>query len=266
MKPRLVYLRFVNISFSKYHGTGNDFILIDNRAGNIDLSLEQIRFLCDRHLGVGADGLILLESHRDLDFFMNYYNSDGSQSFCGNGSRCAVAFFRRLTGVTGKLSFEAIDGIHEAKLVAEEHCISMRNAQHPEVIDEGHFIDTGSPHVVIEVSQLHDLDVCREGAAVRYNERWSSRGVNVNFIERTEALIHVRTYERGVENETLSCGTGVTAVALIDGFLHGGYKRRLQTQGGVLTVRWDSSENGFENIELQGPAELVFNGVVDLDQ
>lgn len=240
--------------------------MVDNRSAAVRLTRAQVQFLCNRHTGIGADGVILIESHPDVDFLMNYYNSDGSQSFCGNGSRCAVDFFRRLSGVEKELHFEAIDGLHSATLIGDEHCIKMRDAGLPERLENGYFIHTGSPHVVIESLNVHQLDVQAEGAKVRYSERWRTEGTNVNFIERDGNELHVRTYERGVENETLSCGTGVTAVALIDGYLHGGTERRIHTQGGVLTVRWETSLEGFRNIELQGPATSVFSGVVDLGQ
>lgn len=238
--------------------------MVDNRDGKTSLRTGQVRNLCDRRFGVGADGVILIESHASADFFMNYYNSDGSQSFCGNGSRCAVDFYRELTGSVEPLTFEAIDGMHQAHTKGEGHHIAMRDCALPERLDGGYFLHTGSPHVVIYVDNTEEVNVLVAGRNIRYSERWKEEGTNVNFVSREGDALHVRTYERGVESETLSCGTGVTAVALIDGWLHGGEERRISTRGGTLLVRWTMEQETFTGIELAGPAQKVFTGVVDL--
>lgn len=256
----------MHLSFSKYHGTGNDFIIADNRSGSFKPSSEIVQALCDRRFGIGADGLILIESHSDADFLMNYFNRDGSQSFCGNGSRCAVSFFRELTGAVGALQFEAIDGRHYAISEGDNHRIAMRNCGWPQELDEGHYLHTGSPHVVVYVEDAEAVNVEAEGRRIRNGKRWRAEGTNVNFVTRKEDVLYVRTYERGVEHETLSCGTGVTAVALIDGWQHGGNERRIFTPGGMLTVRWKVDSKGYTDIELAGPAQKVFTGVVDLGQ
>lgn len=257
----------VQRSFTKYHGTGNDFILVDNRSGEWKPTSLEVKALCDRHFGVGADGLILIEPDPNTDFYMNYYNSDGSQSFCGNGSRCAVRFAHSLGMVKKRLTFCAIDGQHSAWIEDDLVRVSMRDTgkvRQMEQWPDTYFLDTGSPHVVQYVQQVEAIDLKKEGAAIRYHEAFAPEGSNVNFVQRTPAGLKVRTYERGVEDETLSCGTGVTAVALVDAFLHGGQQRIIQSKGGLLEVFFADAPTGFTEIFLSAPATRVFEGSIEL--
>ncbi|MCH2199719.1 MAG: diaminopimelate epimerase [Flavobacteriales bacterium] len=254
----------MQVTFTKYHGTGNDFIMIDNRSGAIQLKENVVQRLCDRHFGVGADGIILIETHSSLDFYMNYYNSDGSQSFCGNGSRCAVHFAKELGIDADLVSFEAIDGEHEARWEDGQVVIKMGDALPPDQLDNHYFIHTGSPHVVKFVPNVAATDVFTEGAQIRNSEDYLDEGTNVNFVERRDDTLLVRTYERGVEDETLSCGTGVTGAAMVDAYLNGGSERFIQTPGGSLHVRFQMQSDGFFKVELKGPATPVFQGILDL--
>jgi diaminopimelate epimerase len=251
------------MQFFKYHGTGNDFIMVDNRENFWQPTAEEVAELCDRHFGIGADGLILIESDEETEFYMNYFNSDGSQSFCGNGSRCAVAFVKSL-GMLEKeeASFRAIDGYHEAKMEGEE--ISIRMSDVTEVIvrnENEYFVNTGSPHIVRMVEDLN-IDVMELGSEVRYSQEFEQEGTNVNFLtllNENEAM--VRTYERGVEGETLSCGTGVTACALVMHQLStNAGQKEIHALGGDLIVRFEKTSKGYENIWLCGPAQLVYKG------
>lgn len=254
------------LNFSKYHGTGNDFVMINNLKGEISFTAEQIQRLCDRHFGVGADGVILIEEAEDADFNMNYYNSDGSQSFCGNGSRCAVHFAQSIGIQRPNITFRAIDGLHEATYTADAVHIHMGDTLLPAPEGADYFLHTGSPHVVTYRNALDSLSVVEEGRAIRYNNKWKLEGTNVNFVLREAAQLNVRTYERGVEDETLSCGTGVTAVALVDAYLYGGNSRRIQTLGGTLTLRFEQTEHGFQSVWMSGPATLVFSGKINLSE
>jgi diaminopimelate epimerase len=254
----------VNLRFSKYHGTGNDFIMVDNRDWTIRLSQEQIVHLCDRRFGVGSDGLILIEPHDREVFFMNFYNPDGSQSFCGNGSRCAFAFAQKL-GFPAELNFEAIDGVHDAHLTNGLVSVSMRDTNLPVIKGDELFVDTGSPHVVRLVSELDEKDLIGIARLIRYSPTFAPGGTNVNLIEIRDGSIHMRTYERGVENETLSCGTGVTAAALVaahENLVESGVV--VHTRGGKLSVLFSQDETGFKTIRLLGPATFVYEGEISL--
>jgi diaminopimelate epimerase len=253
------------LSFTKYHGTGNDFLLIDNRLGEIAFSEQQVKKLCERRFGVGADGLILIEADdtRGSSFYMRYYNSDGSSSFCGNGSRCAVHFARTLDLVQESTRFRAIDGMHKATIDHDFVEVVMADTTFPERIPEGYFVHTGSPHVLIYVDDLSTTDVQKMGALLRYSGRWGKAGTNVNFIERSEVGFRMRTYERGVEAETYSCGTGATAAAITDVFIHGGKERSIETLGGTLRVRLRKGKKGFNQIKLGGLATPVFTGKIE---
>jgi diaminopimelate epimerase len=262
----------MQLNFYKYQGTGNDFILIDNRDHSISLSTEQIRFMCDRRFGIGADGLMLLELEPGFDFKMVYFNSDGNQSsMCGNGGRCITAFAHHLGLISGKCRFLAIDGPHEA-LILENNIISlkMQDVKEVEINGDHYYLNTGSPHYVKTVDDVEHFDVVTEGKKIRYNDRFKEEGTNVNFIEKTDDGIFVRTYERGVEDETYSCGTGVTAAALVAG-LHGMLSTKnschVKTLGGELEVKFDKVlEKNFYNIWLQGPALKVFSGSIDIQE
>ena len=261
----------MKINFRKYQATGNDFILIDNRSGQYSFSTEQVRTLCHRKFGVGADGLILIEKHPNLDFDLVYFNSDGSQSLCGNGSRAAVEMARTLGMVSGKVRFNAYDGEHEAEMLGE-NLIRLRMNDVTEInkIGEDLFLNTGSPHYVRFVGKIEEHPVYEDGKVIRYHDAFKPGGTNVNFVEvLADNTIYVRTYERGVENETLSCGTGVTAAALAASFL--GYKSPMKvgTLGGELLVEFKSGQDAgspalFTDIFLIGPAKMVFEGQLEL--
>lgn len=257
----------MNLSFYKYHGAGNDFIIADNRNGEYSgLKEETIQNLCHRQFGIGADGLILIQNMDDFDFRMIYYNADGKEgSFCGNGARCAVAFALQ-TGILRKMDakFVAADGGHFAMITATGIKVSMRVEGNIKKSTKGILCNTGSPHLVIFSDELEDLDVFTKGQKIRYSKEFSKEGVNVNFVEEKPGMLLIRTYERGVENETLSCGTGVTAAALVfatEKNLNSG-PVIIQSRGGELRVDFDKSKKGFENVSLEGPAEFVFQGKI----
>lgn len=262
------------LSFYKYQGTGNDFVLLDDRNRQFDETNHQlVRFLCDRRRGIGADGLILLRPHQQLDFEMVYFNADGYVgSLCGNGSRCAVAFAHDLGLIDRATHFQAADGPHEAH-IDDEGIVHLRMQDvlgQQEVEEYGVFLDTGSPHLVRfqPASTLAELNVFAEGRAIRYNERFREKGTNVNFVEAPAVAgqpWQVRTYERGVEDETLSCGTGVTAVALAASKRGATSPVHLRTPGGDLRVAYEGRPDGsFTNVYLSGPAQRVFSGTIEV--
>jgi diaminopimelate epimerase len=256
----------MKIRFSKYQGTGNDFIILDNRAGEIRPTVEQITKLCDRRFGIGSDGLILIEETGFSDFYMNFFNPDGSQSFCGNGSRCAVRFAQRL-GIVGKSGeFKAIDTKHDFSSDDEIVSIRMKNVLGIDRENEDFIIHTGSPHYIIYQEGIDEIPLVEEARKIRYNERFKQEGINVNFVEEHTGYLKVRTYERGVEAETLSCGTGVTAMALSYGFMHPELNAvQIETKGGRLEVSFRNLANGeFEDIWLKGPASFVFDGEIEI--
>lgn len=251
------------IEFSKYQGTGNDFILINNFDGKFDKSnLELIRAMCDRKFGIGADGLMVLEKINEGDFELTFFNPDASLSFCGNGSRCAVRFAKDLNLVAqSSIRFKAFDGWHNAIIHGNGITISMRDVSTVEPLTDGVFINTGAPHVVIEKKDLNAIDLIQEGRTIRYDKKYNPVGTNVNFIQSTENGIKVRTYEKGVEDETLSCGTGVTASALAYALKHPELSAvEVETLGGKLNVVFSRKEGVFTDVQLSGPAELVFKG------
>lgn len=255
----------MTLAFSKYQGTGNDFIIIDNR----DLSFSKddtklINHLCDRKFGIGADGLILLENHHSTDFLMVYYNADGRQSsMCGNGGRCIVAFAKALKIIDSTTTFTAIDGDHEAQVDGDMIRLKMQDVTSIEDHQAHTFLNTGSPHHIQLIENLDTLDVKTRGSELRYSKLYGSAGSNINFVQQKGAnLFQVRTYERGVEDETLSCGTGVTAVAIAAHYQ--GWTDMtavdLEVEGGKLAVSFRKNDNGYDNIFLVGPAQLVFKG------
>jgi diaminopimelate epimerase len=255
------------LEFFKYQGTGNDFIMIDNRKGVFDPEdLSSVRSLCDRKFGIGADGLILIQNHPEFDFEVIYYNADGSKSLCGNGSRCAVEFSRYLGIIEDKTTFLAIDGAHEAFIKNGLVHLKMNNVNKVTQKDQDFILNTGSPHYVRFVEGVKTIDVFEEGRSIRYSDPFKKEGINVNFTEKTsEGSIFVRTYERGVENETLSCGTGVTACALVSGMNGVKSPVSVSTLGGKLMISFDHKGEGrFENIYLIGPAQFVFSGKIDI--
>jgi diaminopimelate epimerase len=266
------------LRFTKMNGAGNDFILFDNRAGEIDLDRSEIVRLCDRHRGIGADGILLLETPSNrADFRMRYFNADGGEAeMCGNGARCFARFANKVAGAHGKISFETPAGVISAELVDELVTLQMTDPTDLRldlslpVANENkpvHFINSGVPHVVIPVPQIDDVDVRREGARVRHHKVFSPAGANVNFIEKRGAnKIAVRTYERGVEDETLACGTGIVASALILAATENvtGPITVLARGGDELWVGFERDDDQFRNVTLTGPAEFVFEGTVKL--
>ena len=254
------------INFHKYQGTGNDFVMIDNREEGFDKSdLKLIASLCDRRFGIGADGVILIENCERADFEMVYFNPDGSQSLCGNGSRCAVMFANHLGLIQNETTFLAIDGVHKAYIEEEEVRLLMHDVSTYEMIDQDFLIDTGSPHYTKYVDSTDSIDSIVEGRKIRYSDRFSAAGVNVNFLELTgEGELKIRTYERGVEDETLSCGTGCTAAALSLGLKTGVEQVKLNAIGGALKVSFKKDGELFKDIYLIGPAERVFAGEITL--
>jgi diaminopimelate epimerase len=256
--------------FFKYQGTGNDFVIIDNRNGHdLKLTTEQVKKLCDRKFGVGADGLMLLNDKSGFDFEMVYFNSDGREgTMCGNGGRCMIKFADSIGIQKEMYRFVATDGIHEARIDADGIVYLRMNDVDMIVNHHSDFlVDTGSPHYVKLVPQLATFDVFKRGREIRYSREFEKEGINVNFVEQMDEpdKIFVRTYERGVENETLSCGTGVTAAALVCYHNENGFNEvEVKTLGGRLNVEFDRVDDGkFRNIWLCGPAERVFNGTIE---
>ncbi|MDX5337474.1 MAG: diaminopimelate epimerase [Cyclobacteriaceae bacterium] len=259
----------MEFTFYKYQGTGNDFIMIDDRTESFpEKNLDLVQKLCDRKFGIGADGLILIRNHPEYDFEMVYFNSDGSQSMCGNGARCAVAFSSFLGIVEGATRFLAIDGPHEAILRNQQVELHMGDVQNIQERGSDFFVHTGSPHHIRFVEEIQNYPVFEQGKSVRYANEYSPSGTNVNFLEdRGSGEVFVRTYERGVENETLSCGTGVTAAALVFGTQKKLNEVKIKTLGGNLSVKFkENGKGGFENIWLIGPAEQVFSGKISIEE
>jgi diaminopimelate epimerase len=259
----------MKLSFSKYQGAGNDFIMLDNFNGYYDnLSISDIKQACDRKFGIGADGLILLRHHTTTDFEVIYYNADGSQSFCGNGARCAVAFARAIDRLPAPhTTFTAIDGLHEAWLCQDEVKLKMSDVVTIKLLGNAFELHTGSPHYVMIDENHSAAHVDMVGKSIRYNDIYKAHGINVNLMRYTDTGIQVATYERGVEAETLSCGTGVTAAALVYARLQQIQQGQvaIQTKGGNLAVQWQALPNGaFTEIYLIGPAQFVFNGTYEL--
>ncbi|MFL0354456.1 diaminopimelate epimerase [Xanthomarina sp. GH4-25] len=257
----------MEFTFYKYQGTGNDFVMIDNRQQVFDkTNTNLVAKLCDRRFGVGADGLILLENHSKLDFKMVYFNADGNEStMCGNGGRCIVAFAKQLGIIENQATFEAIDGLHQAIIEHEVIKLQMQDVDLVENYQQHQFLDTGSPHHVQLETNLKALAIKEVGSKIRYGHPYNEAGVNVNFVKKLSSdSFQVRTYERGVEDETLSCGTGVTAVALAM-FETGetlSHLVNLETEGGKLQVSFEKHDNMYKNIWLIGPATYVFNGTI----
>jgi diaminopimelate epimerase len=266
------------LRFTKMNGAGNDFVMLDNRGGDLRLAPEQIAKICDRHRGVGADGILLLEpAANGADFRMRYYNADGGEAeMCGNGARCFARYASRVAGPMEKLSFETPAGVIGAELQGELVRLEMSEPKDLRVaitipLSDGeiaaHFVNSGVPHVVVAVEDLEHVDVRGLGGAIRRAEMFQPKGTNANFIvQRGERQISIRTYERGVEDETLACGTGVVASALVyaavqrvDGpigvFVRGGSE---------LQVDFERDGDQFKNVTLTGPAEFVFEGTIDV--
>jgi diaminopimelate epimerase len=266
------------VHFMKMNGAGNDFVMIDNRAGNVRLTPDQITRICDRHRGVGADGILLLEKSNNIaDFRMRYFNRDGGEAeMCGNGARCFARFAKKVADTVDKISFETPAGIIGAKLHGESVTLNMSepgdlrlNVQLPIDGEDAtvHYINTGVPHVVVPVARVGMVDVRSQGSAIRHHQTFAPKGANVNFLEtRGPKNIAIRTYERGVEDETLACGTGVVASALIFGATENvdGPIGVLVRGGSELQVGFEKIDNQFRSVTLTGPAEFVFEGTIEV--
>ncbi len=261
----------MTLQFYKYQGTGNDFVILDNRSHEYEqLTTKDVRFLCDRRFGIGADGLMLLNLKDGYDFEMIYYNSDGRESsMCGNGGRCLVKFAYDMGIRKNRYLFLATDGDHEAE-IDDDGTVSLKMKDVSSISDyHGDFqVDTGSPHYIKMVSDVNDQDVVKKGREIRYSNYFAEKGINVNFVQHgPDDSIYVRTYERGVEDETLSCGTGVTAAALVCYHNENGFNEvTVHTRGGKLTVEYDrTGDDDYQNIWLCGPAIKVFEGSMQLN-
>ena len=257
------------LSFFKYQGTGNDFVILDNRSQQIALTSQEIAFLCNRRMGIGADGLMLLQEKQGYDFEMVYYNADGKpSSMCGNGARCMVAFAASLGIIESKTHFLAVDGPHEAIIPSFQY-VSLKMQDVNQITRDGQHcvLNTGSPHYVQFEQEIDQMNVVQEGRKIRYSDAYAAEGINVNFAVKAQDHLQVRTYERGVEDETLSCGTGVTAAALASADADGSYDIPVETPGGSLRVRFEkTSADQFSNIWLSGPATFVFKGEINLSR
>lgn len=262
------------LEFYKYHGAGNDFILFDNREKRVNLSREDIVYLCDRNLGIGGDGLMLLEKVENYDFSMKYFNPDGSnEMMCGNGGRCIIAFAHKLGIIQDKTEFLAPDGVHTGEIISWENNkyrikLSLKDINQIKEYKDGYFVDTGATHFVTFLDDIASIDIISKGREIRYDSRFEfAKGVNANFVEiNKDNSLNIRTYERGVEAETLACGTGITASALA--FV---YKNNLTSnsievnaKGGNLRVSFEKNNRGFKNIQLEGEAQMVYKGEIQI--
>ncbi|HTN47783.1 MAG TPA: diaminopimelate epimerase [Flavipsychrobacter sp.] len=258
----------MKLHFCKYQGTGNDFILLDNRSGQIQLTTAQIHQLCDRRFGIGADGLMLLELEQGQDFRMVYYNADGNEStMCGNGGRCIVAFAKRLGVIAHTARFMAIDGLHSATISeAGEVNLQMIDVEQISHTDTHSILNTGSPHYVVWVEDAGAVNVFGQGRQIRNQDEFQPKGINVNFAQVKKDTIIVRTYERGVEDETYSCGTGVTAVAIASvKDKTGQFDIAIETPGGKLSVSFEKdTPHTAINVLLSGAATYVFEGDIEI--
>jgi diaminopimelate epimerase len=253
------------LKFSKYQGTGNDFVMVDDRSLTFPAAnLSVIQKICHRKYGVGSDGLILIQPDSEADFYMNFFNPDGSQSYCGNGSRCAVHFANSIQAIGNTCTYKAVDGLHQGRILENAWVeTTILPVSQIEKIGADFFLNTGSPHYVKFCGEIQNINIIEQARKIRYDAQFAPGGTNVNFVEVLNSSgIKMRTYERGVEDETLSCGTGVTAAALAvmkeSGIIS------VETRGGKLQVEATKTTTGFEHIKLSGPAELVFNGEMEL--
>ena len=259
----------MKIKFFKYQGAGNDFILIDDRKRTFPQNQETIELLCNRHFGIGSDGLILLQDDTNSDFRMVYFNSDGRESsMCGNGGRCIARFAHDLGLAENKVSFTAVDGFHEANIRKDAIRLKMVNVAKVEIFENHLFLNTGSPHHIEFIENVSEINVKNYGRKIRYEAPYFEEGSNVSFVElTTNGSLKIRTYERGVEDETLACGTGITAAA-IAAFESGKIKKNkieVMAMGGNLLVEFERNHSGgYENIWLTGPAEKVFEGEIEI--
>ena len=258
----------MEISFFKYQGAGNDFVMIDNRFNKHSLSTAQIARMCDRKFGVGADGLILLSNSVESDFKMEYYNSDGTiGSMCGNGGRCIVAFAEKIGIVNKTYVFETYDGLHNAQVCSKDLIsLSMCDVLEIEQNKRDWVLDTGSPHLVQFVPSVQNINVKKCGAEIRFSDTYAKKGINVNYVELSNEELLIRTYERGVEDETLACGTGATAsaIAAFESGLITKAPIKLKALGGNLEVSFTKVKNKYTNIKLMGAAKFVYKGTINV--
>ncbi len=256
----------MQVVFKKYHGSGNDFIMIDNRERNFRPEKKLVEAMCHRNFGIGADGLILLCKGGGHDFSMRYYNSDGNEgSMCGNGGRCITAFAEDLGIISNYAVFSAIDGVHHCTVKDKSYSLQMRDIDSITPKGKDYFLDTGSPHHIIFHDDIDNLDIIEPAREIRYGRMYEPHGCNINFVEVRENYLKVRTYERGVEDETLSCGTGVTASAIV------AHKQfavsspvRILTRGGNLEVSFSFSNGKYSQVHLSGPAVKVYEGSINI--
>jgi len=258
----------MKVEFYKYQGTGNDFIILDNRKGEYSiLNEKQVHGLCDRKFGIGADGLMLLGNADGYDFSMQYFNADGKEgSMCGNGGRCMVRFANDMGINKTTYKFIAVDGDHLASFNENGNIkLKMQDVDGISSIGDDKVLNTGSPHYIKNVSGIKELDVFNEGRKIRYSELYKQHGINVNFVEKDEDGLHLRTYERGVEDETLSCGTGATAAAIASTSIDGKHHVNVKVIGGTLEVEYERiNEKHITNIWLIGPAQFVYKGEITI--
>jgi diaminopimelate epimerase len=266
------------LSFTKMNGAGNDFVVVDNRNQALSLDASRVALLCDRHRGVGADGVLAVEpSRQDADFRMRYYNADGGEAeMCGNGARCFARFARRLGVNNAEMSFETLAGIIKASFPGDLVCITMSDPNSYrapfDLVINGrtlnvHFLNTGVPHVVVFSEDIAAIDVFKDGAALRHHPAFAPRGANANFVQvLAPQAIAIRTYERGVEAETLACGTGVCAAALLHSMRDGAASPiKVKVRGGdILEVGFEAADESLHNVTLTGPADFVFDGTISL--
>jgi diaminopimelate epimerase len=262
----------VKIYFYKYEGAGNDFIIIDNREKEIAFSKNQIKFLCDRHFGIGSDGLMLLTQKPETDFNMEFFNPDGSGGMmCGNGGRCVVRFAKDRGIITKDTTcFMAPDGKHEAEILDENIALKMKDVKEVEKFSDGYYLNTGTSHFVKKVDDVNKEDVLKNGRLIRWDARFSKYdGCNANFYtELKDKELLIRTYERGVENETLACGTGIVATAIVYGvdkdYKDGQYNIKVKTKDNDLKVSYKKTDNHFTDVVLIGPANKVYEGYIEI--
>lgn len=254
------------MNFYKYHGAGNDFILVDNREGFFPKNDERfIKLICHRHLGIGADGVILLENDDEHEFKMVYFNSNGrAGTMCGNGGRCIVKFASDLGVIAGEeCVFSAVDGTHHAIINGDQVKLEMVDVDTIDRYEEDYVLNTGSPHYVRVVNNLSAIDIYEEGFSIRHRKDFAKEGINVNFVQAKANTIEVGTFERGVEDVTMACGTGVVAAALAlhkyDNTEHTS-PQIVETAGGILTVYYKMTDDGYTDIFLEGPVTRIFKG------
>ncbi len=255
------------LTFEKYQGSGNDFIIIDNRKNILNpADSKRIKQLCDRRFGIGADGLMMLYDHKEVDFEMKYFNSDGYEgTMCGNGGRCIVMFAKKQKLINQKTRFKTNDGVHTAEISDTTVRLRMNDVKTIRKFGDSYFVDTGSPHYITFRNDINNIDVFNEGRKLRNNQQFKPHGTNVNFAEVQKNDLSVRTYERGIENETLSCGTGAVAAAIVS--VYSGQidsdNVQVKTRGGILNVSFRTTDKGFfSDIILEGPATFVFKGEI----